>query len=251
MAEKEKPKAVKSPKKGESVEEQVLFDDEFNWDVVPEESAEHVHEKAAELDRIELDRMSLDETGEGGSDESEGETPTVDGSKPPVSDADRVKTRRTKRPVVFMAVAGVALLASVGAGLLFYPKLFPKEIEEQQTAHTYTASIRLSEEGPLELEPFVIPTLVSNKRKFVLVHVFLSVNPSLKDRLEARLPEVRNMIYENLKTAWAKRTPRLKVQQLIDSINEMVDAPVVQKLVFEERQEDQEGDVLPVARSFE
>ena len=129
-----------------------------------------------------------------------------------------------------------------------YQKLFPKETEEKQNAHTYTASIRLSDEGPLELEPFVIPTRVSEKRKFVLIYVFLSVNPLLKDKLQAHLPEVRNMIYENLKTAWAKRTPKLKVQQLVDGINTMVDAPVVQRLVFEERQEDDEGKVPPVAK---
>jgi len=250
MEEKKKPKTLKAFKRGEGIEEQVLFDDEFNWDVVYEESGAHSHEKAAELDRIELDKMSLDESAQTGSEESESGAPTADGAPPSVHDADEVKTKRSKRTILFMAVAGVALLACVGAGFLGYQKLLPKKNVEQQTTHTYTASIRLSEEGPLELEPFVIPTRVSQKRNFVLIHVFLSVNPSLKDRLEARLPEVRNMIFESLKTAWSERTPRLKIQQLIDSINRMVEAPVVQKLVFEERQENQEGEA-PLARSFE
>ncbi|MBI4772864.1 MAG: hypothetical protein HY788_01570 [Deltaproteobacteria bacterium] len=250
MEETKKPKTLKAFKRGEGIEEQVLFDDEFNWDVVYDESSARSHEKAAELDRIELDKMSLDESARTRPDESGSGAPSADGAGPSEFDADGAKTERPKRTILFMAVAGVALLASVGGGYVAYHKLFPKQTVEAPTAHTYTASIRLWEEGPLELEPFVIPTRVSQKRKFVLIHVFLSVNPSLKDRLEARLPEVRNMIFESLKTAWAERTPRLKVQQLIDSINRMVDAPVVQKLVYEERQEDQGGD-SPVARSSE
>ena len=248
MAEKKDVKTVKAFKRGAGIEEQVLFDDEFNWDLVSEESSEHVHEKAAELDRIELDRMSLDESPEAGAEGAEGGVRAGDDSGP---DTDRTGTKRSKKTIVVMAIAVIVLLACVGAGFLVYQKLLPKEPVEELTAHTYTASIRLSEEGPLELEPFVIPTLVSQKRKFVVIHVFLSVKPSLKDKVEAHLPEVRNLIYESLTTAWKKRTPRVKVRQLIDSINEMVDAPVVQKLVFEERQEDQESEALPFAQSVE
>jgi len=250
MEEDKKPKTLKAYKRGEGIEEQVLFDDEFNWDVVYEESGAHSHERAAELDRIELDRMSLDESDLTGTDESEEGKPAEAGAKASVSDTDVAGAGRPKSKILFKALAGVVLLVSVAGGYLAYQKLFPKETVEPPTAHTYTASIRLSEEGPLELEPFVIPTLVSKKRKFVLIHAFLSVNPSLKDRLEARLPEVRSMIYESLKTAWAERTPRPKVQELIDSINQMFDAPVVQKLVFEERQEDQQGEA-PIAKSFD
>ena len=125
MAEKKKPKTIKAFKRGQGIEEQVLFDDEFNWDLVTEESAEHAHEKAAELDRIELDRMSLDEPERAGSEESEGEI-QADGSEPAVSDADKLKTGRTKRTVLLAAV-GVFLIACVGAGFVAYQKLFPKD----------------------------------------------------------------------------------------------------------------------------
>lgn len=231
--DEKKIKTAKTFKRGKGIEEQVLYDDAFDWDSLFDEPITPSDERKAELDEFDLEKTiesRWEEKPKSFPSESAPPKVVLPSQEKPVSPApSRVRRRFPFRASTLLLLV-LLVLGLTSMGIYSLRSLLGKE--SSNALNVVTASIPSEAEANIQLDPFVVPAPHKGRNQFVRIQVHLLINSRHGEELAANMPMIRKAIFEELTLAWEHRVPRVRTPDLIDAINRSLNAPCVIDLAW-------------------